>query len=178
MSTPTPAPQPQKKSWFARHKILTSIGVLVLLGAIFGGGSGSGGNSTKNVSERVTGTSDATPSTDEAAAQPADDATTQAPVKAKAKPAGNVIGNWTILTKHPKFGQEYGTFKDVKIDVKNTSDSEDQPWLEIRLTKGNRLVTTFDCMGDTVRPGEITTLDCSSLDDYGTWTKYEIKNAF
>lgn len=176
---PSGAPQPEsnRKSWPARHKFLTAIGVIIVLGII--GSATGGGSSEDTANTAVTGsTSDDTASstpTEEAATAPEDDATTQAPA---AKPAGNVIGNWAILTKHPKFGEAYGMFDSVKIDVKNISDSEDEPWLEIRLTKGNRLVTTFDCIGQTVRPGEVTTLDCSSMDDYAPWTDYEIKNAF
>lgn len=88
------------------------------------------------------------------------------------------VGNWDILTK-PQFGQQYGMFDTVKIKVKNVSDSEDEPWLEIRLTnKKGDLVTTFDCIGRTVEPGQTTTLECSSLDDYAAFTDYEIRNAF
>lgn len=164
-------PQPEKKrSWFARHKILTTLGVLVILSIIFGGGA-SGGSDTGG-DNSVTGSQSASSSDDQAVSDSTSDETTSAP-----KPKGNVVGNWLILTKHPKFGKEYGMFKTVKIDVKNISDSEDEPWLEIRLTKGNRLVTTFDCLSNTVRPGEVTTLDCSSMDDYAPFTKYEIKNA-
>ena len=89
----------------------------------------------------------------------------------------NVVGNWEILNE-PKFGREFGTFKTVDLRVKNVSDSEDEPWLEIRLTKGDNLVTTFDCIGDTVRAGERTTLECFSGDDYRKFTDYEILNAF
>jgi hypothetical protein len=87
------------------------------------------------------------------------------------------VGNWNILNE-PKFGKQYGMFDTVKIDVKNVSASEDEPWLEIRLTnKAGDLVTTFDCLGDTVEPGQKTTLKCSSFDDYAPFADYEIKNA-
>lgn len=35
-----PAPQPEKKNWFARHKILTGLLVIVLLGIVIGGTGG------------------------------------------------------------------------------------------------------------------------------------------
>lgn len=88
------------------------------------------------------------------------------------------VGNWDILNE-PKFGKEFGTFKTVDLKVKNVSDEDDEPWLEIRLTnKAGDLVATFDCIGDTVEPGQSTTLDCTSLDDYAAFDDYEIKNAF
>lgn len=94
------------------------------------------------------------------------------------KSAKGDVGNWDIVGE-PNFGKEFGMFKNVKLTVKNVSDSDDEPWLEIRLTnKGGDLVTTFDCIGDTVEPGQKTTLDCSSLDDYAPFSDYEIKNAF
>ena len=96
--------------------------------------------------------------------------------KVKAEP-GNVVGNWKLLNK-PKIKKEYGMFGTADLKVENISNSEDEPWLEIRLTKGRNLVTTFDCIGQTVRPDERTVLQCSSMDDYRPWTKMEIKNAF
>ena len=90
----------------------------------------------------------------------------------------NVVGNWQIKNM-PKFKRDpFDMFATVKLKVKNVSDSEDEPWLEIRLTRGKTLVTTFDCIGQTVRPGETTILDCESFDDYAKFTEYEIKNAF
>ena len=88
------------------------------------------------------------------------------------------VGKWGILNE-PQFGQEFGMFKSVKLEVRNVSDSDDEPWLEIRLTnKKGDLVTTYDCIGETVEPGQKTTLDCSSLDDYAEWSDYKIQNAF
>lgn len=90
----------------------------------------------------------------------------------------NTIGNWKLLNK-PKIKKgQFGTFANVKLKVRNISDSEDEPWLEIRVTRGKNLVTTFDCIGRTIRPDETTTLDCSSMDNYKKWTEYEVKNAF
>jgi hypothetical protein len=89
------------------------------------------------------------------------------------------VGNWDILTARPEFKKEFGMFSTVKLKVKNVSGSEDEPWLEIRLTnKAGDLVTTYDCIGDTVEAGQSTTLECSSLDDWAPFTDYEIKNAF
>lgn len=89
------------------------------------------------------------------------------------------VGNWKIVTKKVNFPEEYGMFGTVKLKVKNVSDSEDEPWLEIRLTnKKGDLVTTYDCIGQSVEAGQRTTLECSSLDDYAPFSDYEIKNAF
>lgn len=88
------------------------------------------------------------------------------------------IGNWDILNE-PRFGKEFGMFKTVNLKVKNVSDEEDEPWLEIRLTnKKGDLVATFNCVGDTLEPGQTTTLECGSTDDYAPFADYEIKNAF
>lgn len=96
----------------------------------------------------------------------------------KKKKSGNSVGNWDILSK-PQFKEQYGTFGEVKLKVRNNSDSEDEPWLSIRLTnKKGDLVTEYDCIGRTVEPGQTTTLSCTSLDDYAPWSDYEIQNAF
>ncbi|GAA3820419.1 hypothetical protein [Nocardioides panacisoli] len=97
--------------------------------------------------------------------------------KDSSKSAPGDVGNWDILNK-PTFGTEYGTWKIVDLKVKNVSKEDDEPWLEIRLTnKKNDLVATFDCVGNTVNPGQTTTLQCSSMDKVAPYTDYEIKNA-
>lgn len=135
-------------------KVLKIVGgvvvVLVVLGAIAGGG----GDSETPVKGAVESSAGEAPAAD-----------------------ANVVGNWEILNE-PKFRREMGMFTTVDLRVRNVSDSEDEPWLEIRLTKGDNLVTTFDCVGDTVRAGERTTLECFSGDDYRKFTDYEILNAF
>ncbi|QNN53182.1 hypothetical protein [Nocardioides mesophilus] len=158
-------------------KLLIGLGAVFLLIIVIGAISGGGSDSTSADEESISGTNEDTaePATEDAGdtKEPAK----EEPAAEESKPAGNTVGNWTILNK-PKFGQEYGMFKSVDLRVQNTSDSEDDPWLEIRLTNGNDLVTTFDCIGQTVRPGETTTLECSSLDDFRKFTDYEILNAF
>lgn len=99
--------------------------------------------------------------------------------KADSSSAGDV-GNWKIETKKVRFTKDaIDSFETIKLKVRNVSDSEDEPWLEIRaMNKAGDLVTTFDCIGQTVDAGQATTLDCTSLDDFAKVTDYEIKNAF
>lgn len=63
---------PTKQSWFARHKILTGIGALVLISAIFGGVSG------ESDTPGATASADATTSADTGTASAVEDEPTQA----------------------------------------------------------------------------------------------------
>lgn len=68
-----PAPQPKQQSWFARHKILTGLLAIVLLGIVIGamGGGSEGGTSTANPPAAVAdGQGDAAPAEADAAPAP------------------------------------------------------------------------------------------------------------
>lgn len=160
-------------------KILIGIVALFVIGGIF---SSLGGGEESSADDTITATADEDATSEEAAEDSEKDSVEPTKAEKRAakkaeKQAENTIGNWYIMNK-PKFGEQYGMFDTVDLKVKNVSDSEDEPWLEIRLTKGNELVTTFDCIGRTVEAGQVTTLECSSLDDYRDFTDYEIQNAF
>lgn len=100
--------------------------------------------------------------------------------KASKSTAENVVGNWTIENFNAiKFTEEYGSFKNVPLQVRNTSDGADSPWFEIRLTdKKGDLVASFDCIGDEYEAGQGGKVDCSTLDDFAPFADWEIKNAF
>lgn len=49
-----PAPEPKKRSWFARHKILTTLGALVLIGIIWGIAGGGGDSDDEAASTATT----------------------------------------------------------------------------------------------------------------------------
>ncbi|HEY0187945.1 MAG TPA: DUF4352 domain-containing protein [Cellulomonas sp.] len=62
---PAPAPVPPRRSWFARHKVLTALGVLVVIGigsAALGGG-GDGGSSTAGAASDADADADASAGT-------------------------------------------------------------------------------------------------------------------
>ena len=94
--------------------------------------------------------------------------------------AKNVVGNWTIENmKAVKFTEEYGSFKTIKLKVRNNTEEADSPWFEIRLTDAQGdLVATFDCIGDEFEPGQGGNVDCSTLDDYAKFKSWELKDAF
>ncbi|OLT54629.1 DUF4352 domain-containing protein [Cellulosimicrobium sp. CUA-896] len=84
-------PTPPRKSWFARHKILTGLGVVVLL-AIIGGALGGGGEDEPATTAAVAGAPAADGPSDGAAdtAEPAPEAPAEEP--APEEPAAPGIG--------------------------------------------------------------------------------------
>ncbi|CAB4940394.1 unannotated protein [freshwater metagenome] len=98
----------------------------------------------------------------------------------KKSAAKNVIGNWTIENFNSiKFTEEYGSFATIPLKVRNSSDEADSPWFDIRLTdKRGDLVAEFTCIGNEFEPGQGGTVDCSTLDDFGPFKDWEIKDAF
>lgn len=132
--TNPPAPPVAKRSWFARHKILTALLGLVVLGIVvstLGGGgddkSGTAGGSSASASSEATAS----------ASSAASAAATPAPAPSKAAPAG--IGTQVRDGKFEftvtgvddggkQVGNEYlketaqGTFKLVRITVTNIGD--------------------------------------------------------
>lgn len=83
-----------KKSWFARHKVLTVIGILILLVAI--GSAAGGGNSSTTKTNNTSNTSTATKT--EAEAKPADN------VPADYKSALNQAGSYAKTMHMSKQG--------------------------------------------------------------------------
>lgn len=132
--TNPPAPPVAKRSWFARHKILTALLGLVVLGIVvstLGGGgddkSGTAGGSSASASSEATAS----------ASSAASAAATPAPAPSRAAPAG--IGTQVRDGKFEftvtgvddggkQVGNEYlketaqGTFKLVRITVTNIGD--------------------------------------------------------
>lgn len=104
--------------------------------------------------------------------------TTAASTAASADP--NVVGSWKLLNREElKFEKDmFDEFAIVELHVKNISDQDDAPFLDIRLTNGTLLVTTFTCSGNTIRPGESAVLECFSIDPFQKFTKVEILNSF
>lgn len=170
---------PQKQKHTLRNVILVGLGVMILL---FGGcmaliaGTANEIDKAIEESESITSENDTDSDTVTGGGDSGPGAPEPGKNKVKAAP-GQVIGNWKILNK-PQIKQEYGMFGTADLEVENISDSEDEPWLEIRLTNGRNLVTTFDCIGRTIRPGERAVLECTSMDDYRPWKQMEILNAF
>lgn len=127
-----PAPAPERRSWFARHKILTGIGAVVVL-AIIGAAIGGGGDDDETAN---TGTEQAT--TSPAAEAPAEDAPAEeaAAEEAPAAPGLNTPvedGKFTftvtgVETGLAQVGSEYlttdaqGQYVLVHLTVANTGN--------------------------------------------------------
>jgi hypothetical protein len=133
-SQPPYQPQPAKKPrWFARHKILTGIGVLFLIGIIFGGVNG--GSSTETASTSTdsgsSSSADTSGSDTTAADEPTTEPTTeQAPAKkAPAKKTSAMsAGQENALQKAKAYldmsgFSRTGLTKQLKFDGFSTADA-------------------------------------------------------
>lgn len=81
--TNPPAPPVTKPSWFARHKILTGLGALLLVGTV-GSALGGGGDTPSAGTSEPTGAASSSPAAAPAASSPA---ASTAPAAPAAKPA-------------------------------------------------------------------------------------------
>lgn len=163
----------QRPAYKKKRVIIPAIlAVLILFGAVAGGG---GSEDAPVANETIVAGTDEpsdTPTDGDAANEPAEPKA-EAPAEDK-----NVLdGQWKVTNVPGKdIGSEYGMFKNVKVTVENVGDGADSPWLELVLTNGNEVVTVYDCMGDELAPGQTQQVECISLDDYAKYTKVEVRS--
>ncbi|MFS0703625.1 DUF4352 domain-containing protein [Cellulomonas sp. 179-A 9B4 NHS] len=132
-STPAPAPAEQpRRSWFARHKILTTIGVVVLV-AVVGGAMGGGDDDAPTTASTAV-PADAAPGEADAPADPAP-AEPEAPAEQPAAGVGTPVRDgkfeFTVTSVEPGvarvgddlFGEDaQGQFLLVHLRVTNIGD--------------------------------------------------------
>ena len=167
--TNPPAPPVKEQSWFARHKILTGILGLVVVGGL-AGALGGGGDTPSAAS-----TEPATASTPAAAS-----AAPEAPAAPKVDP--DDVGNETnpvIIVEGKafdvrKFSYAAGwkvTSSDFGMELKNLKvtnnrGDRDGAFVQIKYMKGSEVLATIDCNSDQILPGQTVTLSC-----FGTESK-------
>lgn len=107
-----PAPEPKRRSWFARHKILTGLGALVVVGIVAGIAGGGGDDDTAAPAASAPAAEGAEAAATDAAAEPAEPAepATEAPAEA---PAETVPGIGTAV----RDGKFEFTVTDVEAGV-------------------------------------------------------------
>ncbi len=125
-----PQPEPKRKSWPARHKILTTLGVLLLLGAIFGGGASGGGtdtpaadtNSTPAAADTPTEATPAAEDTPTEATPAAEDTPTKATAPAMTSGQENALNKAKDYLDYDSFSLK-GLIKQLKYEGYSTADA-------------------------------------------------------
>lgn len=163
-----PAPPVKQKNWFLRHKIITGILGLVVIGGLagaLGGGGDTPSDAASTSSPAAAGTAGATTA---AAAQPAapqppkvdpddvgDEAHPVTIVEGKAFDIRKLAyaAGWKVTSN--EFGMELKNLK-----VTNNRDDRDGPMVEIKFMKANEVLATIDCTSEQILPGQTATLNC------------------
>jgi hypothetical protein len=146
MTAPTPPPYnpppgyelTKKKSWFARHKILTGLGALIIIAIIASAAGGGGSSDNENASDN-TPTSDATtaPGATKAADKPADKPAAKTPNYPGAKEEDKVrkpgeavnLSGWTTTAtalKYRTFNQFSGRNICTTVTMVNRDDEQQE----------------------------------------------------
>jgi len=170
-----------QQNWFMRHKILTAILALFVIG-IIASAAGAGGDDTPAASDPATtqtpdgSTASQTPSSTEPESEPepepevADNST---------KGKGPLVwGNWETVGSIKLTDDGLNSYG-LTFRAKNTGDSPDEGFFTVTVLKAQDILGTLTCSTSTVQPGAIGTADCFSTDDYTKgWTEITIENAF
>jgi len=164
-----------QQNWFLRHKILTAILALVVIGII--ASAAGGGGSDKKPAASAGNTSDANPTADSNAGGEPNASSEEADNSSKGK--GPIVwGNWE--TVGPVKIKDDGTHSfGVDMRVMNNSDSPDEGMFTVTVLDGQEILGTVDCTTATVEPGKIGTANCFGFDPYKKgWTEFTIENTF
>ncbi|GAA4124016.1 hypothetical protein GCM10022415_29740 [Knoellia locipacati] len=165
-----PAPPVKQRNWFMRHKIITGILGLVVVGTIAGALGGGGDTPSTATAEP---TSAASPAAGGASSSPA-----AAPAAPKVDPddVGNEANPVTIVEGKAfdirKFTYGAGwkiTSNDfgmevTNLKVTNNRDDRDGAIVEIKFMNGSEVLASVDCTSDQILPGQTVTLSCISGD--------------
>jgi hypothetical protein len=167
--TNPPAPPVKQQSWFMRHKILTGILGLVVVGGLAGALGGGGDTPSTALTDPMTTSSSAAPAaaTPQAAAEqpkvdPDDVGNETNPVTIVEGKAFDVrefayAAGWKVTSND--FGMEVKNLK-----VTNNRDDRDGAIVEIKFMKGSEVLASIDCTSDQIIPGQTVTLSCFSGD--------------
>jgi len=166
---------PKRKSWFLRHKILTTLLGLLVLGIVISA-AGGGGSTTSTTTSTSTATDPLTTSSPAAAthaapaaaAPPAPQATTQAPAPiAPVTPVVNGKPNdkgWVLQsyeTKDDGLGNFGGTAR-----ITNSNDSAKTATFTLTLARNGVQVASLQGSAESVAPGKTVTVALISQDKY------------
>lgn len=178
-----PAPAPEQKSWFARHKIVTGFLGLVVLGAAIGAASGgsstgpeavaeSGGSSTSSAAANETKAEDAAEKVEGSKTAPEAELEVEAPKPEMVdglQPDGEtwIYGDWKI-TNLKIANTEYLDIFDIAADIKylGSDAAGGDLCFDVALGKGDRQVASGTGCADSVQPGKTATLEFFSGDDF------------
>ncbi|MDT0214718.1 hypothetical protein Q9R29_12565 [Rothia sp. ARF10] len=167
-----PAPPVKQQNWFMRHKIVTGVLGLVVLGTV--AGALGGGEDTPD-STTTTPTTASSPAAGAASSAPAAPAAPAAP-KVDPDDVGNEANPVTIVEGKAfdirKFAYAAGwkiTSNDFGMEVENLKvtnnrDDRDGAIVEIKFMKGSEVLASVDCTSDQILPGQTVTLSCLSGD--------------
>jgi len=165
---------PKRKSWFLRHKILTTLLGLFVLGVVVSA-AGGGGSTTSTTTSTSTATDPlttsspaATDAAPPAVAPPAPPATTKppapvAPVAPVAPSKPNDKG-WVLQsyeTKDDGLGDFGGTAR-----ITNSNDSAKTGTFTLTLARNGAQVASLQGSAQSVAPGKTVTVELISQDKY------------
>ncbi|KGN36336.1 hypothetical protein [Knoellia subterranea] len=158
-----PAPPVKEKNWFMRHKILTGILGLVVVGGL-AGALGGGGDTPSASSEPTTATSGA-PAAATPATAPAENAVDPDDAGNEANPVTIVEGKAFDIRKFAYAAGWKVTSNDFGMELKNLKvtnnrGERDGALVQIKYMKGSEVLATIDCTSDQILPGQTVTLNC------------------
>jgi hypothetical protein len=159
---PQPSPQiPQgQKNWFVRHKVLSAVGALFLIGIIATAAGGGSKKTDTAVSDPLTSTTAPAPAP--AAAKP-----TPRPVATKAVPAAPSKPNdkgWVVQSLSTR-DDGLGDFGGI-ARVTNTNSEASTGVFTFTLSRGGQIIGTLQGSTDTARTGQTITVMLISQDKY------------
>jgi len=148
------ANEPKRKSWFARHKVLTVIGVLIVLAII---SSGSNGNKTASKNSGGTPTPSATPMAVDAKAFADEFNANQ--VAAEAKYKDKVVQLTATISNITDSGLSFQNVSSKEFDLTQISCNTSNKDELISVKNGQSVTVKGKVSGQTV--GVINLSDCS-----------------
>ena len=166
-----PAPPVKQQSWLMRHKIITGILGLVVIGTIAGalGGGGDAPSTATTEPATTASTPDAGGAASAPVAEPSAPKVDPDDVGNEANPVTIVEGKafdirkfayaagWKVTSND--FGMELTNLK-----VTNNRGERDGAFVQIKYMKGSEVLATIDCNSDQILPGQTVTLSCFSAD--------------
>lgn len=171
--------QPGKRSWFARHKVLTGIGAFVVVAGI--AGAAGGGGSNKDTAAQADKPAASTSSS--AASDTATDAVKDTPA-APASTGGPsavfpmVDGDWRLDSVNIENEQYTNDFTGrARITYIGDDTNGGNNSFTITVFKGTKDVASMTGFATTVMPGQTKTVDLFSTNNYVSGAKkYSFQN--
>lgn len=154
---------PKRKSWFLRHKILTTLLGLFLLGVVISATSSGGTSTTASTSTATDPLATAAPAAPTADA-PTPEATTAAPASPPAD-AGKPNDKGWVLQSFQTADDGVGDFGGT-ARITNTNDAEKTATFTITLARSGAQVGSLQGSAQQVAAGKTVTVQLISQDKY------------